>query len=435
MPDHPYPEAWNIGLDLLKPSRRDLDYGLQLHRESLVVESYGLGLHAPVDPSPLIQAREAGHSPANIKHQLEKMKLTGWLAHPDLVEEYQRAWEASGVTCIFQNAGGEGNSPVGQIHRLACHTAMTDSLPDFLRRAAHPKEIRNAHANGQRCLYLTTNGVPLAGEMNTPAEEMRYIGVFASLGVRMMHLTYNRRNLLADGCVESANAGLSDFGAAVVREMNRQRVIVDLAHTGEKSSIQAARTSNSPVVISHATVAALCDHPRTKTDEVIRAIIDTGGTVGITNVPAFLGRTGDLLAFLDHIGYMVDRFGSESVSIGTDRPYQSVKSKPLPAELARAGLAGGWENFWPSSMPDGEPLTAPTRERPRQWASMSWTNWPLFTVGLVQRGYSDETIRAIIGGNILRVAEQVWEGPAAEQENNTGHVRGRPGDRRPPWRR
>ena len=218
----------------------------------------------------------------------------------------------------------------------------------------------------------------------------------------MMHLTYNRRNAIGDGCGESANAGLSDFGRAAIAEMNRVGVIIDVAHSGLKTSLEAAQTSQKPIVASHSGAWELTPHCRCKNDDVIGAIVDTGGLIGITNIPAFLGKSGDIAALLDHIDYVANRFGTDYVAIGTDNPYTAASVFEQKSPAGRPARTR-WEALWP----EDDPLFSPMWKQEQQIQSLVWTNWPLFTVGLVQRGYVDEDIRKIIGGNFLRVATEV----------------------------
>ena len=400
-------KAREVALDILKPSQRDLDHGMELHRNSIVFETYGLGLRCAVDGDAVKALVESGASEVEIQDMTEDMGMTRCATDPREQEEYMGAWEASGVTCTLQNAGEEGNSPMRLMKRLARHTYVTDMLRGFMHRAVMPDDIVTAKEQGKHCLYLMCNGVPLAQEWVSPEEELRYIRVFFQLGSRMMHITYNRRNMIGDGCAEPANAGLSDFGRTVVAEMNRVGVIVDGAHSGWQTCLDAAQVSERPMVISHATAWGVNPHCRSKSDEVIRAVVDTGGTMGITNVPAFLGGGGDLSAMLDHIDYVAKKFGVDHVTIGTDRPYVSSavaeENRKIPG---RRGSRTRWEALWP---PD-DPLFSPEWRQERQGLSMAWTNWPLFTVGLVQRGYSDDDIQKIIGGNALRVARAVWPG-------------------------
>jgi membrane dipeptidase len=308
------------------------------------------------------------------------------------LDEYLEAWRASGVTCVFQNAGEEGSSPLRLLKRLAYFTYLTDRLRGRVARAAFPDDIEAARRAGQRCLYLSGNGVPLAQEWNSGEAELAWIRPFFQLGIRMMHLTYNRRNVLGDGCAESANAGLSELGREAIGEMNRSGVIVDVAHSGYRTSLEAAKASAKPMVASHSGAASVHAHIRFKPDEVIGAIANTGGYVGVCSVRSFLG--GGLSAMLDHIEYLVKRFGADHVAIGTDLAYipgrqdeewRKVGQRPKSRER--------YEALWPQGALDN-----------RGHPSLAWTNWPMFTVGMVQRGIPDEAIRKILGGNVMRVA-------------------------------
>jgi membrane dipeptidase len=269
-------------------------------------------------------------------------------------------------------------------------------LKVFVVKAAVPDDIVTAKEEGRHCLYFTGNGVPLTQQWVSVEDELRYLRVFFQLGIRMMHLTYQRRNMIGDGCGEPANAGLSDFGRHVIREMNRVGVIPDCAHSGWQTSLEAAQVSEKPVVASHSTCGGIYPHIRSKPDEVLKAIAETGGLIGICCIPRFLRGTGDINALLDHIDYAVKLIGVDHVGIGTDVAYESqqaaAENKQIPS---RGRRREEFRSLWPKE--DFE-TTAEMRD------SLAWTNWPLFTVGLVKRGYSDEEIRKLIGGNMLRMA-------------------------------
>jgi membrane dipeptidase len=249
-------------------------------------------------------------------------------------------------------------------------------------------------------MYMTTNGVPLPDKMISVAESLQLIGVFFRLGVRMMHLTYNRRNLIGDGCAEAADAGLSDFGKEVIWEMNRVGVIPDAAHSGQKTTYDAAKISRKPLVVSHSAAGALSTHYRAKSDEVIEAVKNSGGFVGVCGHPPFLQRSMDLNAMLDHIEYIARKFGVDHVAIGTDNGFGLA---PVDIGCDFPSYRPILEQFW---TPPGAGYELMTEA---QYDSVNWMNWPLFTVGLVQRGFSDEEIRKIIGGNVLRVITETLE--------------------------
>jgi membrane dipeptidase len=375
-------QAREVALGILKPSQREIEHGMELHKNSIVVESYGFAPRAAVDGDAVKLAVEAGASEAELQDVTEDMRMTRYATDPKEREEFMEAWEAAGVTCILQNAGEEGNAIPRLIKRLARFTYITDMMRDFLLRAATPDDIITAKEHSKHCLYLISNGVPLPQNWVSVEDELRYIRVFFQLGCRMMHLTYNRRNMIGDGCAEPANAGLSDFGRAVVAEMNRVGVIVDVAHSGWQTSLEAAKASERPMVASHSGCAALNAHHRCKPDEVIRAIADTGGYIGICCVPAFLGGSGDINAMLDHIDHVVRNFGADHVAIGTDVAYTSSASGQEYRKIPRRRSARNrWEALW---LPD-DPLFDPNWRQDHQRLSMAWTNWPMFTVVISRR--------------------------------------------------
>lgn len=390
-------DARQAAIAVLKPSEKDLQHGLELHAESLVVESYGFSPRSAVDGDKMRQAIEAGASDLELEDLYTEMLLARVADDPSQRQEYLDAWSASGVTCVLQNAGEEGSSPLRLLKRLAHCTYLTDALRDRVSRAAFPADIEAAKKQGRHCLYLTGNGIPLSQEWNSGTEELAYIRLFFQLGIRMMHLTYNRRNVLGDGCAEPADAGISDLGRAAIAEMNRVGVIVDVAHSGWRTSLEAAKASGKPVVASHSGSVEVYRHIRSKPDEVIRAIANSGGYVGVYSVASFLGRSGDLNAMLDHIEYLVKRFGADHVAIGTDLAYIPRRSEAEYRKMGRRPKARArYEALWPPGALDS-----------RSHPSLVWTNWPMFTVGMVQRGISDAEIQKILGGNVMRVARAV----------------------------
>jgi membrane dipeptidase len=392
--------ARQIALDIFKPSQKQIEHGLKLHAESLVFDGYAFSPRTSTDPVTIAKMIEEGASEVELQDAIEDMGMTRAVTNLREREEFMMAFRASGVTCIYQNAGEECQHPQRLIKRLARFTFLTDMLKPFLIKATKPNDIELVKKLDGHCLYLTGNGVPLPQDWISVEEELRTIRVFFQLGIRMMHVTYQRRNMLGDGCAETATGGLSDFGRQAIAEMNRQGVLVDIAHSGWQTSLEAAKVSTKPVVASHITAAGLHHHIRSKPDEVLKALADSGGYAGICCISQFLGGKCDINAFLDHIDYVVKKVGIDHVAIGTDVAYSSRPNgnnsiKLPPRRKSRTRFAA----LWPK-----ETLTATESAR----ESVAWTNWPLFTVGLVQRGYRDEDVKKIIGGNVMRVAKAVF---------------------------
>lgn len=394
--------AREIALGLLKPSQAQLEHAWELHFQSVVFESYGFAPRFAVDGERINEAIREGASSAELADLRESMSMSRGVTDAREREEFFHAFKAAGVTCIFQNAGEEGNDPMRLIKRLAHFTRATDGLKPELSKVTTAEEVELLKKAGHVGLCFTGNGVPLTQAWESTRDELRLVRIFHELGIRMMHLTYNRRNPLGDGAGEPHDGGLSDFGKTSVREMNRVGVIVDVAHSGWKTAEDAARASARPMVASHTTCAAVYKHFRGKPDTAIRAICDTDGLVGMCCIPRFLGGKGDITALMDHLDHLIKTFGSEHAAIGCDISYTSRFEKEERARILRrpdgssplGGAGDRWEHLWPKD----DFVTTPQAEQ-----SIAWTNWPLFTLGMVMRGHSDEVIRQVLGGNMLRV--------------------------------
>lgn len=271
-------------LEALKPTKAELERGLAIHRESLVFDAYGFAPRAAPDGAATRALIEQGASREELQDLREDATMTGAVSLVRERQEFVRAWQASGVTCIFQNCGEESSDPLRLIKRLARFSYLTDHLPGVLRRAVTPEDVERAYRDGLGCLYFTGNGVPLTQRWVSVEDELRYVRIFFQLGIRMMHVTYNRRNRLGDGCAEAANGGLSDFGRAAVAEMNRVGVIVDVAHSGADkprggNALESARRGQSHdvrrSVPPHPVQAGRCDACNRRHRRLCRHLLHT----------------------------------------------------------------------------------------------------------------------------------------------------------------
>jgi membrane dipeptidase len=391
-----------LALALLQPTAAQLDHAWELHFGSLVFESYGFAPRCAVDAAGINDAVQGGASSEEVSDLREAMTMNRNATDARERKEFFDAFHAAGVTCIFQNAGEEGNDPLRLLKRLAHFTTATDRLQPELRKVVTAEEVLAVKKAGKVALCFTGNGVPLPQQWESVRDELRLILIFHELGIRMMHLTYNRRNPIGDGAGEPHDGGLSDFGKAVVAEMNRAGVIVDVAHSGWKTAGDAAKASAKPMVASHTTCAEVYRHFRGKPDDVIKAICDTDGLVGMCGIPRFLGGKGDLPALLDHLDHLIKKFGARHAAIGVDTAYVSrfdkeerLKIQKRPSGASPLSNSGDrWEHLWPKD---------DFQSTPEAEQSIAWTNWPFFTLGLVMRGHSDETIRQVLGENVMRV--------------------------------
>ncbi|MBI2207229.1 MAG: membrane dipeptidase [Candidatus Rokubacteria bacterium] len=228
------------------------------------------------------------------------------------------------------------------------------------------------------------------------------VEVYYRLGVRVTQLTYNVRNWVGDGCAEPADSGLSDFGRRIVREMNRVGMVVDLSHTGYRTTMEAMEVSTAPCIVSHANARAVHDSARNLRDDQIDAVAAQGGVIGLNGFPAFVSkrRWPTLDDLLRHADYIAGRVGTDHLSVGIDY-YQgqwpfadAAAAKALYAASVRSGR---WS---PVTYP------APPYKYPRGIEVPSKLG--ALTRALLARGYAGDDVRKILGGNLLRVFGKVW---------------------------
>ncbi|MEM2961031.1 MAG: membrane dipeptidase, partial [Candidatus Bathyarchaeia archaeon] len=324
-------------------------------------------------------------------------------------KQYIQIWKKSGVTCMFRTLGHGQNILAGEsggvFKSIALYSYKVDLLKDIISKAVNVECIRRSKMEGKHCIIWNFNTPQALGGGVDVDEELDWLNWFYMCGIRMMGLTYNLRNFLGDGCTERYDSGLSYFGLRVVERMNELGIIIDTAHCGHKTTLDAVEASKDPVVASHTGCKSFYNHDRSKTDEEIKAIAESGGYIGIYTIPTFISEFGTIKEFLDQIDYAVDLVGADHVAIGTDNGYRTPQPKEL-TEIYRRSPAQPGVNFWSGFRPEHR-TSLPEADEELRVGSLAWTNWPYFTAGLVSRGYSDQEIEMIIGGNCLRVLERV----------------------------
>ena len=217
---------------------------------------------------------------------------------------------------------------------------------------------------------------------------------FYGLGLRMVQICYNRTNLVGDGCLEPGDGPLTSFGRQAIAEMNRLGIVVDLSHTGRRTTFDAMRASTTPPVFSHSNPKALCCNRRNIDDEQIRAVADLGGLVGVNAYPAFVkqgGKGATVSDLVDHIDYLVDLIGPRQVGLGLD-------FCELSPEIHREMIASGEWSI--EDYPDDSGTYPIGLGTPAQI--------PNITKELTARGYPPETTAGILGANWIDLYRRVW---------------------------
>lgn len=263
---------------------------------------------------------------------------------------------------------------------------------DLIVQARSADDIRQAKAAGK-------TGVALGFQNSWPIEDdLDNVWLFHDVGVRTIQLTYNTQNLVGAGCWESNDPGLSDYGRRLVALLNEAGVLVDLSHVGEQTSKDAAATSKRPVAYTHVAPAGMKDHPRNKSDDMLRRISDGGGFVGVALYAPFLpkGDASDLDDCVDVLNYVVDLLGEDRVGLGTDftQGYGPEFFEWLRRDKGIGeGVAGPMTNTRPSN--------------PKGLDGMS--DYPNLVEALRRRGWDDLLIAKVMGENWVAFLDDAWK--------------------------
>jgi membrane dipeptidase len=279
----------------------------------------------------------------------------------------------------------------------------------FCRTAA---DVREAHRNGKIAALIGVEGGHMIGN------DIRMVRVFGDLGVRYMTLSHFYNDEWADSSTDKpVHNGLTDYGKEIVREMNRQGMMVDISHVSDKTFYDALEVSKAPLIASHSSCRALCNHPRDMSDDMIKALAAKGGVIQINYERSFIDQAYKE-AFDKYAGGVVTPKYEEEIrhKCGEDLECASREAQKimnaliaegkLPhvsweriidhidhvAKLAGPDHVGLGSDFDGADMPDG---------------LEDCSKLPKITEALLRKGYSEDDIRKILGGNTLRVMEQV----------------------------
>ncbi|MEZ2148164.1 dipeptidase [Bradyrhizobium sp. DN5] len=303
-------------------------------------------------------------------------------------------YRAGGLTAIAPTVGVWDGAMVTLRTIGAWHKLLRERDDLILVRIA--ADIRKAKALGKTGIIMHFQGP-------APIEDsLDLVDAFKALGVGVMQLAYNVKNRLGDGCEERTDAGLSRFGLQVVERMNQARMIVDCSHTGVRTTMDAIEYSSAPVIISHANAKSVYPSPRNISDELIKAIAKSGGTIGVVGFPGFVSgdKRPTIDQFIDHIAYMCDLVGTQYITLGIDyyggqSPYVDERAATRMYERALAN------NSWSPKAYPAPPHYYPAGiETPKTMLAL--------TEALLRRGFTAEDIRKIYGENLLRIYENIW---------------------------
>ncbi|HEV3119357.1 MAG TPA: membrane dipeptidase, partial [Gemmataceae bacterium] len=275
-------------------------------------------------------------------------------------------------------------------HELTAH-------PDVFLKVLSAKDLNEAKSSGRLGLIFGFQDTSmLEGDLTR-------LSTFYDLGVRISQPTYNRRNLMGDGCLEAADGGLSRLGHDLIAEMNRLHMLLDLSHAGPRTISQGIAASTAPMAITHTGCRALVDVPRNTYDDSFKALADRGGVAGIYFMP-FLRASGQPHAddVIRHLEHAVNVCGEDHVGLGTDGGISGIELTEAYAKFQRkffedrtkAGIAA------PGEAADVFNLI-PEYNDPRRFRTLA--------DDLARRGWTSGRIEKILGRNFARLFADVWK--------------------------
>ena len=289
---------------------------------------------------------------------------------------------AAGFDAVTVNAGFGEMGPEAHLRMLAAMRHWLKARPAEYVLVETADDIEHARATGRLAVGFDIEGA------NALGGQASLVQLYYDLGVRWMLLAYNRASPAGGGCQED-DAGLTAFGREVIAEIERVGMLLCLSHTGHRTVRQALAIATRPVIFSHSNCAALHAHPRNVPDDLIRACATTGGVVGINGVGIFLGHNDISSAtYARHVDHVVQLVGPAHASIALDYVFDSAELDEYTRTMQHTFPPGlGYEL--------GARFVPPEQIEEIVATLQGW-------------GYADKDLKAILGGNLMRLARTVW---------------------------
>jgi membrane dipeptidase len=297
------------------------------------------------------------------------------------------------IMAVCPSADALNTSSAVAMKALQFYLKKINERPDKYKIVRTTKDIDDAIKEKKLGLYFTHQGTGLfEGDVDN-------VAIWRQLGYGYCLLAYNQRNPVGDGCFVKENGGLTAYGKTLIDAYNRYGMLVDVSHTGERTSLDAIERSSQPVISSHAVAMAIANYPRSLYDSVIKAIAKSGGVCSINMVGAFVDTSNPDIVTTDmlfkHIDYMANLVGIDHVGFGSDY----IPDITFTADGMKT--PAGQEIF-----PDGG-YTTKTAYKGFPTPS-SYQILPALLDKMLSKGYTEEDCQKFIGGNMYRVMKQVW---------------------------
>lgn len=267
-----------------------------------------------------------------------------------------------------------------------------EQYPDLIFHGEWASDVTRARETGRTAIFFGfQNPSPIE-------DDIGLVEVLHKLGARFMQLSYNNQSLLATGCYEAEDPGITRMGRQVIREMNRVGLVVDMSHSADRSTIEAADISERPIAITHANLHSWHPALRNKRDDVIRAVVENGGMMGFSLYPHHLRGKSDctLQSFCEMIATAAERFGADHFGIGSDLCQDHPDSI---VEWMRTGR-------WSKDIDYGEGSASAPGFPPQPAWFRDNRDFGNIEQGLRRVGFSDAEVAGLMGGNWHRFFDE-----------------------------
>ena len=267
-----------------------------------------------------------------------------------------------------------------------------EQYPDLIFHGQWAEDVRRAHETNRTAIFFGfQNPAPIE-------DDIGLVEIVHKLGARFMQLSYNNQSLLATGCYEAEDPGITRMGRQVIREMNRVGLVVDMSHSADRSTIEAADISERPIAITHANLHSWQPALRNKRDDVVRAVTQNGGMMGFSIYPHHLKDKSacTVTSFCEMIAMAAERFGPEHFGIGSDLCQDQPDSV---VEWMRVGR-------WSKEVDYGEGSAAAPGFPPQPDWFKDNRDFGNIRAGLVQIGFNKAEVDGLMGDNWLRFYEE-----------------------------
>jgi len=306
-----------------------------------------------------------------------------------LSEQDAAMFRTCGITAFHNSIGvGGPNAYDEALQFMVAWSGFAGRNSDTFSLVGTATDLDHAKAKHKIAVIM---GLQNAEQFRDPKD----VKEFYQFGLRCAQLTYNSQNYIGSGSTDRVDGGISDFGVDIIKAMNEVGMLIDVSHSGDRTTLDAIELSPRPIAFTHSNCRALNNHPRLKTDEAIQKLARKGGVMGITGVRNFVKDREPTTVedVVDHIDHVVKLVGIEHVGIGTDSDLMGYDHMQ-PDQYAKLKAA------YKASYAFRDKIDTDGFNHPRKIYDL--------TDALLRRGYSDSNIQAVLGGNFRRLLGEAW---------------------------